>query len=738
MAYSSDPSRDDLEARLALSSAMVRRLHLQYEVAGILAEAESIHDALHDVLMTLGRTKGWNIAQSWIFDDDQTQFQVWHDSSRDLETYIQHSRSLDLRSVTDAPAAAMTGNDVLWVDDIRQHTGYARHAAAVQAGICNVLVFPLVHGQRVFGVVELASTQNDPPESGFRQLFRLLGRDIARFLEAMQYEHELEKKNTRLAQAQRIARMGHWEWRPQTNRLKINGGTLRALGYCEDELAPETLEAYLARLPEADRTRLQAALGEIADLRLGELEFEHAFESPDGNLRLIVLRAEAQTDRHGRLNRVVGMVQDVTERRRAELQMRASERRWESVFKNSPVPGLVTDAQTGECLAANVEFLEWFGTDQDQVLGKSTTEIGLWAAEQPREYIVRQLKKKGYLRHYEVQVNSQKGPRSVLMSVECLDIDERDCYLVKFVDISERKALETQLRLIASAVNQAAEAMVILDAQGIIVSVNPAFTRITGYAGPEAEGQPMDVLLNRPTGLHDDDFFRRIVGYLLSGGHWEGEVWAQRKNGEVFPELLSISVIRDDSGKIVNYVGVFNDITDQKAQEEKLKQLALYDSLTGLPNRTLLKEHLEQAIARAKRQGAKVAVIFCDLDRFKPVNDTFGHEVGDEVLKEVAKRLRRSVRASDMVARLGGDEFVVVLETIAGLDDVSMVAQKMVDALSVPFAVLEQPIEIGTSAGIALYPDHGEAPNTLIRRADEALYMAKDAGRATYRFWQPS
>lgn len=608
-------SIEDLEARLAHASALVKRLHLQYEVAGILAEAQSVDDAMHDVLTTLGRTKGWDLTQAWLFDDDHVQHFYWFDPDVDVAAYLEASRRLDFAQGGHAPARALEAGDVVWIPELKQLPNATRQASAAANNICNVLVFVLRHGQCVYGVIELASTQCDPPEEGMRQLFRLLGRDIGRFLEAMKYEAELEKKNARLAQAQRIARMGHWEWRPLTGQLHINNGTLRALGFDPDQHNPlPTLDAYFARLSDADRDRLSAQLDEVQDFQRTEVEAEHVFNCRDGNPRMVVLRAEAQTDRHGRLNRVVGMVQDVTERRRAEAQ----------------------------------------------------------------------------------------------------------------------------LRLIAKAVEQAAEAMVILDASGTIISVNPAFTRITGYAGAEAAGRLMDELLHRPTGRHDDAFFRRVVGFLLADGHWEGEVWALRKNGEVFPELLSISVIRDDNDSVANYVGVFNDITDQKEQEDRLKQLALYDSLTGLPNRTLWREHLEQAMTRSARQQRKIAVLFCDLDRFKPVNDTFGHEVGDQLLKQVADRLRSAVRASDLVSRLGGDEFVVVLESIASEADAGQVAHKIVDAIGNPFFVGKYDIDIGTSVGIAFYPDHGDKARTLLRRADQALYQAKEAGRNGYQVWAPS
>ena len=430
------------------------------------------------------------------------------------------------------------------------------------------------------------------------------------------------------------------------------------------------------------------------------------------------------------------MVQDVTERRKAELKLRATEKRWESVFKNSPVPGVVTAAKTGTCLAANEEFLEWIGKPAEEVVGRTMLELKFWMNAEQRAQAVARVEEKGYLRHFELRLNVAKGQRTVLMNVEPVDIDDEACYLATFIDITERNALEQELKLTAAAVEQAAEAMVILDHKGNIVSLNPAFTRITGYEKDEVTGKSMSGLLHWPTGKHDDSFFRALTGRLLMSGHWEGEVWAQRKSGEQFPELLSISAIRNGANEITHYVGVFNDISGQKDHEEKLRKRALYDPLTGLPNRFLLLDHMEKAIERASRRQSKLAVCFMDLDHFKPVNDTHGHETGDQLLKQIAVRLLQTLRKSDFVARLGGDEFVLVLEDIDGVAQVERVADKVVNAMHEPFALNDITVEIGCSIGVALYPNHAERAKTLLRYADEALYETKEAGRDGYRVSQ--
>jgi len=436
--------------------------------------------------------------------------------------------------------------------------------------------------------------------------------------------------------------------------------------------------------------------------------------------------------------RVQGMGQDVVEYQRAQAQAANAERRWEVVFRSSPLPGFVTDAQTGECLAANEEMLQWFGFPKEAVVGRTTVDLGIWPSRSAREEIVARIRKRGCLRHFETVTQAREGMRNVIASMEYVELHGRACILSQFVDITARKQLEASLRLTAAAVEQAAEAMVILDRQGVILSVNPAFTRVTGYAGAEAIGRSLGTLLHRPTGRHDDIFFRRLAGSLAMHGHWEGEVWAMRKNGELFPELLSLSVIRNEREEIVNHVAVFNDISQRKDYENRLKKLALRDSLTGLPNRSLLAAQLEQTLDRASREKSRVAVLFIDLDRFKMINDENGHDIGDALLRQVAERLQDSVRASDLVARLGGDEFVVVLSGIASPGDAARVADKIVSAVAQPFAIQDLQLELGASAGIALFPEHGDDAESVLRHADEALYRVKNTGRNGYAFWQPS
>lgn len=265
----------------------------------------------------------------------------------------------------------------------------------------------------------------------------------------------------------------------------------------------------------------------------------------------------------------------------------------------------------------------------------------------------------------------------------------------------------------------------ITDKRGVIVSVNPSFTTLTGYTRVEVIGETPSIL---NSGRQNTDFYINMWSSIHEKGFWKGEIWNKKKSGEVYPEWLSISTIYDKNQETINYVGVFSDITERKESEEYLKYLANYDTLTDLPNRVLFKARLEVAIENAKRYDKKVAILFLDLDRFKGINDTLGHNVGDYVLKQVAERLSQNVRKSDTVARLGGDEFTIILPEIKKEDVAISVVNKIFKALTYPFFYKEQELFITTSIGITFYPDDAISIENLLINADSAMYKAKEQG----------
>lgn len=301
-------------------------------------------------------------------------------------------------------------------------------------------------------------------------------------------------------------------------------------------------------------------------------------------------------------------------------------------------------------------------------------------------------------------------------------------------DVTERKLREADLRIAATAF-ESNESMVVTDAKAVILRVNRAFSELYGYSAAEVVGQTPQIL---QSGRHDPAFYAALWGSIKTNYSWQGEIWDRRKNGEVFLNWLSITAVRNDEGVVTHFVATHTDITLRKAAEDEINLLAFYDPLTHLPNRRLLHDRLHQAVSGAKRDNSRLALILLDLDKFKPVNDMFGHAAGDALLQAVAQRLQASVRESDTVARLGGDEFVVLLPRIDATQDALGVAEKIHAALKQPFTLPNgQQVSISSSAGIAIYPEHARDETTLISHADAAMYQAKAAGRDRFVLFEP-
>ena len=290
-----------------------------------------------------------------------------------------------------------------------------------------------------------------------------------------------------------------------------------------------------------------------------------------------------------------------------------------------------------------------------------------------------------------------------------------------------------ELRLARLVFESAGEGMVVTDSRGTILTVNPAFCRISGYREDEVLGKTPAIL---NSGHQDAAFYRDMWENLHAVGRWSGEIVNRRKSGEIYPEWLSIVAVDDPTRRTTRYVGLFSDITERKREEEYIRRLAHFDSLTGLPNRVLFADHLKRAVARMSRSGDQLAVLYVDLDRFKPVNDVYGHATGDLVLAEAARRMLTCMRTGDTISRRGGDEFVALLEADDAKNAAAMVSRKLIQEVSRPYAVGGQQIGIGASVGIAIFPDDGDSADALLAAADIALYAAKEEGRGDSRFFR--
>lgn len=299
--------------------------------------------------------------------------------------------------------------------------------------------------------------------------------------------------------------------------------------------------------------------------------------------------------------------------------------------------------------------------------------------------------------------------------------------------LEREKSAENSLFLLQTAFENSSEAFAVTDAHANIVDVNPAFSIVTGYSREEAIGRNPSFL---KSGQHDADFYRIMWQSIQTEGAWQGEIWNRRKNGEVYPEWLTIRAVKDEVGKITHFISIFSDISSRKQLEESLYHVANFDALTGLPNREMLYKRLKSAFARAEQDGTMVALIFFDLDRFKNINETLGHKIGDDLLQLVSKRLSATVNHGDTISRLGGDEFIIMLEAIHHPNEISDMAKKLLSRVSMPFKILTHELHVTASLGISIYPDDGEDRTSLMKNADTALYRAIEAGGNNFQFYK--
>jgi diguanylate cyclase (GGDEF)-like protein/PAS domain S-box-containing protein len=313
------------------------------------------------------------------------------------------------------------------------------------------------------------------------------------------------------------------------------------------------------------------------------------------------------------------------------------------------------------------------------------------------------------------------------------DMQGNPCFTITmFEDVTERKQVEEEMRLAKLVYQFSNEAIQVTDADNHIIAINPAFTEITGYTKQEAVGKNSSLL---KSGRHDKAFYAAMWRQLNASGKWQGEIWNSRKNGEQFVEKLSINTIYNDDATVHRRVALFSDITEKKKHEERIWTQANFDALTDLPNRHLFREHLEREIKNSQKTQLSLAMLFMDLDRFKEVNDTLGHEVGDLLLKEAAKRVKGCLRKSDTVGRFGGDEFTIILSELSDIDCIDSIVSELLLNLAMPFQLGNEVIYISACIGVALYPNDATDVTTLLKCADQAMYAAKNAGENNFRYY---
>ena len=496
------------------------------------------------------------------------------------------------------------------------------------------------------------------------------------------------------------------------------------------DLRPTALRHHLSRL------RLPPALAELEtwlgrSLANGDLE-RTLVQINEGYISVTITPG---LNKSGDVTSLVVSLVDVSDIMRTQAALSESEQRLTALMENTTVIFAMRDLH-GNYIFANRSFLDFFKLSEEDVIGKtdfqlfdSTLAASFWnaAIESLRthdavsaEHTLDLPDGNHYLAtNHQTLFDASGTPVALIMEAE---------------DITTRRHAENQLRITAKVFDQSGEAIVVTDAQGIIQTTNHAFTRITGYDSIEASGKPIGELLK--SGRHSQDFYNEMWRAIKDKGFWQGEIWNKRKNGEIYPEWLTINRVDDNHGNIEHFVSVFSDITDIKNAQRKAEYLAAHDVLTGLPNRTLFQDRLRHTLAQARRKNERVALMFIDLDNFKTINDTLGHDIGDELLKQAALRLQQVMRDVDTVARLGGDEFTAILSD-CNAEAADMISRRIVDELSASFPIQSRQLFVSASVGVAFYPEDGQDSTSLVKAADTAMYRAKELGRNRVEFFVP-
>ncbi|WP_236214600.1 bifunctional diguanylate cyclase/phosphodiesterase [Metapseudomonas otitidis] len=452
---------------------------------------------------------------------------------------------------------------------------------------------------------------------------------------------------------------------------------------------------------------------------------EMAFRRSDGRGFTGLLSAQP-TDVEG-VPALIIVVRDITVLQETQQRLRLSEEKFARAFHASPDGLLITRLADGCLIEANEGFTRITGYELGEADHRTTLDLGIWVNPADRDHMVKAIREEGGLRHYTAPIRSKDGSLRICeLSAQPLPVGGEACILTIARDVTDRQKMQEELLQAATVFESTAEGVMITDTQQRILAVNRAFTTITGYEEHEALGQTPRLLASNH---HERGFYVDMWDQLNREGHWQGEIWNRRKDGETFPEWLTINAVRNPEGQITHFVGVFADISPLKQAQARLDYQAHHDPLTGLPNRVLFESRLRQALAACEREGHEGAVLFLDLDRFKHINDSLGHPIGDVLLKSIATRLGNQLGRNDTVARLGGDEFIILLPHLRHPEEAQQLAERLLACFNAPFETQDHEFFISASIGISRFPEHGSDTATLVKNADAAMYQAKSKGR---------
>ena len=533
--------------------------------------------------------------------------------------------------------------------------------------------------------------------------------------------NNLKKTKERLELAIRGSNSGVWDWDIQNDTFYFSNRWKEIMGYNKHEKA-DNINSWLDLIDPRDLYLVNEGITKALNSEKESLDITYRTRL-DYPPRWINVKGKALFDK-GVAIRLTGLISDVTQKKLKERELDKSKRLFATFMDNLPAVAFIKDKKNRYIYLNNfyenyIGFKVWENKTPYDLFSKEVANI---IVENDRKAFYEGIKK-----HEEVIPNEEGSLRYFESYKFPIEDDDGNKLLCGFgIDKTKEKIYQERMNLYAKIFDNTTEAIMITDKNGKIVSVNKAFEEITEYKKDEIIGKTPKIIKSN---LNQDSFFKNMWESLNKYGHFSGEIYNISKSGKILPQLTSISSIKNKKGEVIFYFAIYQSIAKQKETEEKLRKLANYDTLTNLPNRFLFEDRLKNTLLRVQRFDIKIALVFIDLDDFKWVNDTLGHEAGDTVLKVTAKKLLASVRENDTVARLGGDEFVAILEDIKDKENVRNICNKMLSYLNEPFMLEDKSYTINASIGASLAPDDATTYNDLLKKADEAMYKSKQNGK---------
>jgi len=513
--------------------------------------------------------------------------------------------------------------------------------------------------------------------------------------------------------------------------VKFNEAFRRIIGYASDQL----ISLDNSFLTPAEYAMIDKAQFDAIVQKGCYQPYEKEFRHQDGRLIPVRLNSMKVTGADGQPY-IWSIIEDITERKQVLNALSESEKRYRRIVETSS-EGIWSIDVNQSTQFVNNAICQMLGYTPEEMLGHPVFEF---VFEEDKADVEKKLDLNmlGKASHFEQRVKRKDGGACWCLITATVLKDEQGRFagsFAMFTDITARKRSEDEIRLAAMVYQASSQSMMITDADNRIITVNPAFTEVTGYELMEIIGKTPKKLRS---GRHDSSFYQDMWEALNSTGKWQGEVWNCRKNGEIYPERLTINTIYQNDGAVFRRIALFSDMSKEKENEDLIWRQANFDSLTNLPNRRMAYDRINDEIKKIRRTHKHLALLFIDLDRFKEVNDTLGHEIGDNLLKEAAKRMLDCVNDSDIIGRLGGDEFVVVLNDLENIDSVGITAGKLLDRLAAPYQLGVEMAYISASIGITFFPEDATTVATLLTNADQAMYAAKREGRNRFHYFTPA